>query len=387
MSKKNDIRHGRHCVFKMHVHLIFVAKYRRKVFDADAINRLRTIFAKVCADFEAQRIEMDGRGRSCASTGGISAQGGRILPRTERRGLSRTGSHDLTLIRIPARKIWPDPGSRPDPFDGTLTPIEPSTPDTCSEQHPEPDITAPRMSADTIIMGQEETDERPPEDPGHAQAHDGLILTAQPPETAQGFNLPQAPSTDPGQQFLQWLRQEVSARHLDVNTPNARIHVVSEGVLLVSPAVFKDYAARHPDHPGWEYVQKRFIKLKLHQKQTDGTNVHRYLVRGARRQSGDPSTQPAHTISRRGSAACGKPSSAGISIVGCLSGDGKPMASPIAPGIHWPDPSQCHAYTVTPVIPQNRIRPRVESERVFLASPSMLKKYDLHPPRHADWGR
>ncbi|WP_200176450.1 conjugal transfer nickase/helicase domain-containing protein [Ectothiorhodospira shaposhnikovii] len=166
-----------------------------------------------------------------------------------------------------------------------MTPIEPSTPDTCSEQHPEPDITAPRMSADTIIMGQEETDERPPEDPGHAQAHDGLILTAQPPETAQGFNLPQAPSTDPGQQFLQWLRQEVSARHLDVNTPNARIHVVSEGVLLVSPAVFKDYAARHPDHPGWEYVQKRFIKLKLHQKQTDGTNVHRYLVRGARRQS------------------------------------------------------------------------------------------------------
>jgi putative transposase len=40
----------------MHVHLVFVAKYRRRVFDADAINRLRTIFA----DFEAQLIEMDG---------------------------------------------------------------------------------------------------------------------------------------------------------------------------------------------------------------------------------------------------------------------------------------------------------------------------------------
>ena len=44
----------------MHVHLVFVAKYRRRVFDGDAINRLRTIFAKVCADFEAQLIEMDG---------------------------------------------------------------------------------------------------------------------------------------------------------------------------------------------------------------------------------------------------------------------------------------------------------------------------------------
>lgn len=60
MSDDNDIRHGRHCVFKLHVHLVFVTKYRRRVFDGDAINRLRTLFAKVCADFEAHLIEMDG---------------------------------------------------------------------------------------------------------------------------------------------------------------------------------------------------------------------------------------------------------------------------------------------------------------------------------------
>ena len=60
MSNDNDIRHGQHCVFKMHVHLVFVAKYRRGVFDGDALCRLRTIFAKTCADFEAQLIEMDG---------------------------------------------------------------------------------------------------------------------------------------------------------------------------------------------------------------------------------------------------------------------------------------------------------------------------------------
>lgn len=60
MSDDNDIRHGRHCVFKLHVHLVFVAKYRGKVFDGDAIHRLRTIFTKVCTDFEAQLIEMDG---------------------------------------------------------------------------------------------------------------------------------------------------------------------------------------------------------------------------------------------------------------------------------------------------------------------------------------
>ena len=60
MSDDNDIRRGRHCVFAMHVHLVFVAKYRRKVFDAAAIDSLRAIFAKVCADFEAVLVEMDG---------------------------------------------------------------------------------------------------------------------------------------------------------------------------------------------------------------------------------------------------------------------------------------------------------------------------------------
>ena len=44
----------------MHVHLVFVTKYRRHVFDADAIQRLRLHFASVCKDFEAELVEMDG---------------------------------------------------------------------------------------------------------------------------------------------------------------------------------------------------------------------------------------------------------------------------------------------------------------------------------------
>ena len=60
MKESNDIRQGRHCVFKMHVHLVFEAKYRRRVFDGDAVQRLRAIFGKVCSGFEAQLIEMDG---------------------------------------------------------------------------------------------------------------------------------------------------------------------------------------------------------------------------------------------------------------------------------------------------------------------------------------
>lgn len=60
MEKDNEIRHGRHCVFKMHVHLVFVAKYRRKVFDGDAIDRMRRMLGKVCEDMGASLVEMDG---------------------------------------------------------------------------------------------------------------------------------------------------------------------------------------------------------------------------------------------------------------------------------------------------------------------------------------
>lgn len=56
------MRHGRHCVFNLHVHLVFVAKYRRKIFNGKAINILKLIFENVCNDFDAELIEIDGEG-------------------------------------------------------------------------------------------------------------------------------------------------------------------------------------------------------------------------------------------------------------------------------------------------------------------------------------
>lgn len=60
MSNDNDIRHGRHCVFKMHVHQVFVTKYRRGVFTKAILEDLQEIFASVCTDFEAELVEFDG---------------------------------------------------------------------------------------------------------------------------------------------------------------------------------------------------------------------------------------------------------------------------------------------------------------------------------------
>lgn len=56
----DDLRRGRSCVFLMHVHLVFVTKYRRKVFTKQILLELESIFSNVCLDFEARLDECDG---------------------------------------------------------------------------------------------------------------------------------------------------------------------------------------------------------------------------------------------------------------------------------------------------------------------------------------
>ena len=58
--KKTTVYHTRHCSYNLHVRLVFVTKYRRKVFTARIINELKTIFETVCLQFNAGLIEFDG---------------------------------------------------------------------------------------------------------------------------------------------------------------------------------------------------------------------------------------------------------------------------------------------------------------------------------------
>ena len=60
MEKTNEIRTGRHCVFNLHVHLVFVTKYRRRVFTKTILERMEDVLRTVCIDFEAELVEFDG---------------------------------------------------------------------------------------------------------------------------------------------------------------------------------------------------------------------------------------------------------------------------------------------------------------------------------------
>ncbi|MGH7889486.1 MAG: IS200/IS605 family transposase [Thermodesulfobacteriota bacterium] len=62
MLLSRDLRRGRSCVFLMHVHLVFVTKYRRRVFTQRILEELRLFFTSVCTDFEAHLVEFEGEG-------------------------------------------------------------------------------------------------------------------------------------------------------------------------------------------------------------------------------------------------------------------------------------------------------------------------------------
>ncbi|WP_331747961.1 IS200/IS605 family transposase (plasmid) [Streptomyces chartreusis] len=55
-----DIRQGRHVVHNLHVHLVFVTKYRRGVFNDEMLTRCEVIMRNVCTDFGAELIEFNG---------------------------------------------------------------------------------------------------------------------------------------------------------------------------------------------------------------------------------------------------------------------------------------------------------------------------------------
>ena len=55
-----DFRRKRYSVSWLTVHLVFVTKYRRKVFDAAVLDWLRGHFEKVCETMDCQLLACDG---------------------------------------------------------------------------------------------------------------------------------------------------------------------------------------------------------------------------------------------------------------------------------------------------------------------------------------
>jgi putative transposase len=60
MATENEIRTGRHCVFAIHAHLVFVTKYRKRVFTSESLDILKDVMQKVCDDFGVELAAFEG---------------------------------------------------------------------------------------------------------------------------------------------------------------------------------------------------------------------------------------------------------------------------------------------------------------------------------------
>lgn len=60
MVSESDYRRGRSVVNAMHVHLVFVTKYRHGVFTNAMLSYCEQVMRDVCADFESELAEFNG---------------------------------------------------------------------------------------------------------------------------------------------------------------------------------------------------------------------------------------------------------------------------------------------------------------------------------------
>ena len=56
----SDIRIGRHVVFNLHAHLVFVTKYRRKVLDQKILADMKSIFERIANEHQVTLKEFNG---------------------------------------------------------------------------------------------------------------------------------------------------------------------------------------------------------------------------------------------------------------------------------------------------------------------------------------
>ncbi len=208
-------------------------------------------------------------------------------------------AHELTFLRFQAARIWTHPETRPEPFEGSLKVLEQDAektreapvrdepaplpeppmaetgegdearPARDEESLPLPDLSA--ASADPLPEPPTPLEESPPEPEGESVARSEPEAGENPSPTSTEASAPD----NPGQAFLNWLRAGLRDRRFQVNNRNARIHVVSEGLLLVSPGIFKDF-----DREAWSKAQKRFQRLKVNLKTPSGHNIWTYEVTG-----------------------------------------------------------------------------------------------------------
>ncbi|MDA3919741.1 MAG: DNA-binding domain-containing protein [Salinisphaera sp.] len=201
----------------------------------------------------------------------------------------------LTCLRFDADQIWSDPSRRPDSMDGSVEPVHPDQPEPSEHTAP---AGNPCVQKATQAKPDATSQSRPSEQPAasnqlaQSDSFDGLPLPfdigAEPATEDEAATANKSSkenrtgtataetcsstdsddnrhpgdgqvdgmdaSEDAGKRFLAWLTRGIHDGSMKINAPNARIHVLPEGLALVSPRIFRDF-----DTANWSHAQKRFF--------------------------------------------------------------------------------------------------------------------------------
>ncbi|WHS63222.1 MobH family relaxase [Pseudomonas sp. G2-4] len=196
----------------------------------------------------------------------------------------------FTFLRLQPALIW---GSedRPEAFSGTVS---------ITGHNHSIDTPVPTPAPETVSAGSGQS--QPQQDPmtlgdadylgtlldmfelGEPEASDALSESAADNST---------PSDNPGQAFLNWVKEGIQSHKLIINDSKAKIHTVGGSVFLVTPGLFQRYAQEFPDisqgacqeNEEWRWVQKQFEKVKVHRKRDNGLNIWACQVQGPRKKT------------------------------------------------------------------------------------------------------
>ncbi len=245
--------------------------------------------------------------------------------------LTINGALTLTVLKFETERLF-HPSRRPAAFDGELSvvandegrtgpqnlggsPTKPISPKILVSLTPIPAAlkscchSQQTHQPSTLVYTVHNPIDRDDSDPFGAVSHVNSIDTVpQPPGTAPStpetiVPEPTPPSAAPtsftlddpdiAHYFLDWLRRGLRDGKIYTNRSTALIHIVKEGVLIVSPLAFKNFIRSHPcllesgknEDKITVIIQdklKRMMTMANFHRQTEkGLNIHSYQINGA----------------------------------------------------------------------------------------------------------
>lgn len=182
-------------------------------------------------------------------------------------------THVLSMLKFESCRIL-HPSRQVAPFTGELVLCDTPASDTPPETTPAPvETSSPQVPEQVASPPDTDTPATPTKQPRKTK-----------PQKLKG-------NSGEALHFLGWVQQGLNSGEMKVNAVDAKVHIIKEGVVLLSPAIFKSYLTHfglcHASDTDAHYrkLQVRVQKLKKHLYTDTGKNVHRLKAVGENRES------------------------------------------------------------------------------------------------------